>query len=305
MADVRGNGFWVILAGAVPTAFRSPRREDLVPTLHQLQRTQPDTKLVWFSRGRIWESPEAERTAMLEKRQQRRERKDDWRPGGTHKDPRARYQLTRDQKRARFKQRQSWGPDPRKTETKPDSGQGPSGDKSHPQGKPPYADGPRRDDRPKFGDRRDERPSGNYRNDRPKFGDRHDNRPRFDDRRTDRPKFGGAPGDRPASKFGRPPGKFGRPPGKFGRPPGDSGRPPGKFDRPPGKFGRPPGESGRPPGRSDRPPGKFGRPSGEFGRPPAKSGRPPGKFGRPPAKFGRPPGKFGRRPPPRGPKKPR
>jgi hypothetical protein len=29
----------------------------------------------------------------------------DWRPGGSHKDPRARYEISRDEKRARYKKR--------------------------------------------------------------------------------------------------------------------------------------------------------------------------------------------------------
>src|SRR5215471_2787789 len=101
----RHHAFWVILSGAVPTAFRSPRREDLLPTLHQLQRTQTDVTLQWFDRGRLWESPEAARAALLAKRRQFADRKSDWRPGGSHRDPRARYELSRDEKRARFKKR--------------------------------------------------------------------------------------------------------------------------------------------------------------------------------------------------------
>jgi hypothetical protein len=101
----RHHAFWVILAGAVPTAFRSPRREDLLPTLHQLQRTQQNVTLQWFDRGKLWESPEAARAALLAKRSEFRDRKPEWRPGGAHRDPRARYQLSRDEKRARFKKR--------------------------------------------------------------------------------------------------------------------------------------------------------------------------------------------------------
>jgi hypothetical protein len=36
---------------------------------------------------------------------EREKRPKDWRPGGEHRDPRARYQLTRDEKRRRFKLR--------------------------------------------------------------------------------------------------------------------------------------------------------------------------------------------------------
>jgi len=102
----RHQAFWVILAGAVPTAFRSPRRDDLVPTLVQLRRTQPNVQLRWFDGVRTWDSPEQAEAAFLERRRRNRERGEGWRPGGSHQDPRARYQLSRDEKRARFKKRQ-------------------------------------------------------------------------------------------------------------------------------------------------------------------------------------------------------
>jgi hypothetical protein len=53
------RGIWVILSGTIPTSFRSINREDLVPTLVQLQSTQTDVSLKWFERGQVWESPEA------------------------------------------------------------------------------------------------------------------------------------------------------------------------------------------------------------------------------------------------------
>jgi hypothetical protein len=100
------RAFWIIVQGSTPTAFRARRAEDLLPTLHQLQRTQPDTYLRWFDRGRFWESPEAEREAFLAGRRASSSRNREWRPGGAHADPRARFKLTRDEKRARFKTRQ-------------------------------------------------------------------------------------------------------------------------------------------------------------------------------------------------------
>ena len=100
------RAFWVIVQGSTPTAFRARRAEDLLPTLHQLQRTQPDTYLRWFDRGRFWESPEAEREAFLAARRASSSRNREWRPGGDHVDPRARFKVPRDEKRARFKARQ-------------------------------------------------------------------------------------------------------------------------------------------------------------------------------------------------------
>jgi hypothetical protein len=97
---------WVIVSGGQPTAFRSHDPEALLPTLKQLQRTQPDSMLRWFERGKLWTSPAEAAFALRAKRRPAESRGRDWRPGGTHADPRAKYRLTRDQKRARFKQRQ-------------------------------------------------------------------------------------------------------------------------------------------------------------------------------------------------------
>ena len=55
------HSFWIIVAGSTPTSFRARRAEDLLPTLRQLQRTQPDTVLRWFERGKLWDSPDAAR----------------------------------------------------------------------------------------------------------------------------------------------------------------------------------------------------------------------------------------------------
>ena len=101
----QAHSFWMIVDGAVPTAFRAREREDLLPTLHQLQRTQPGVKLVWFENGRSWDSPAAAREARELRRREARGRKPSWRPGGAHVDPREKYKLTRDAKRARFKKR--------------------------------------------------------------------------------------------------------------------------------------------------------------------------------------------------------
>jgi hypothetical protein len=99
------HAYWVILAGTTPTAFRSSSRDVLVPTLRQLQRTQPDVTLRWFERGRLWESPEAARFGSRARPPAGDRRGEGWRPGGDHRDPHARFELTRDQRRARFKDR--------------------------------------------------------------------------------------------------------------------------------------------------------------------------------------------------------
>jgi len=95
------SSYWVIVSGQQPTSFRAREREDLVPTLTQLLRTQPDTKLMYFDQGKLWETSEAADEAFAASRGLRRGR--DWRPGGEHKDPRDRFKVPRDVKRARFK----------------------------------------------------------------------------------------------------------------------------------------------------------------------------------------------------------
>lgn len=102
--------FWVVLIGKTPTSFHAKEREDLLPTLRQLQRTQKDVSLRWFERGKVWESPEAAiGAAKLAETEARERRTKEWRPGGEHRDPKARFEMTRDQKRAKFKREQSGG----------------------------------------------------------------------------------------------------------------------------------------------------------------------------------------------------
>lgn len=229
----RHDGFWVIISGATPTAFRSPRQEDLLPTLKQLQRTQPDTTMRWFVRGRFWESPEAEREAFLKRRRESSGRNREWRPGGDHKDPRAKYKVPRDQKRARFKARQF---------RDHDKGPGPGAQRQPPLPPSPPADS----SQPPTPRRGPGAPLGGWSPppDRPK-----------------RPPFGGKP--RPGEKSFRPKGKSFRPPGAHSpRPsgPGDGTR------RGPGNplGGWTPPKSGKPFG--SRPGGHRLGPGGPKGR---------------------------------------
>ena len=80
--------YWTILIDNRPTAFRAREQADLLPTLHQLKRTNPNAEMKWFARGKLWETPEQAQWARtnLPKPAERRGR--DWRPGGVHKDPR-------------------------------------------------------------------------------------------------------------------------------------------------------------------------------------------------------------------------
>jgi len=110
----RNFGFWVILAGNTPTSFRGRDRSALLPTFRQLQRTQPTVSLQWFERSRLWSSPEEADAVLNARRAAEPRRPREWRPGGDHADPRARFEMTRDQKRAKFKrdQRRPSGPRP-------------------------------------------------------------------------------------------------------------------------------------------------------------------------------------------------
>jgi hypothetical protein len=82
--------YWTILIDGKPTAFRAREQDELFPTFSQLKRTNQDVVMKWFARGRLWDSPEAERTAMR-RRVFTEKRGPDWRPGGAHKDPRSRF----------------------------------------------------------------------------------------------------------------------------------------------------------------------------------------------------------------------
>ena len=94
--------YWTILIGTEPTSFRAKEPADLVPTLKQLQRQHPEAVMKWFQRGRVWESP-VEAAAELQIAR-RRAPPSGWRPGGKHKDPRAKFQEAKKAKWAAFRQ---------------------------------------------------------------------------------------------------------------------------------------------------------------------------------------------------------
>lgn len=268
------HSFWVIVDGQTPTSFRSRQQEDLLPTLTQLKRTQPDVRLMWFERGRLWASPDEARAALIAKRSSPTGRPRAWRPGGDHKDPRAKYDISRDERRARFKarherDRRDGGAPPHREA--PPQGEGdrpfrPRGDRPfRPHGdRPPFRrDRPeRQDDRAPFRPRPGGDRSFRSRNDRPR-----DDRPRGDRPYRDRPQGDRPHGDRPRSDrpHGKPP--FGKSP--FG------GRPRG--DRPPSGSGRPPRDEGSGP---PAPRGAFGSAPGKFGKRPWRPKK-PGQASRP------------------------
>lgn len=122
------HSFWIIVDGAVPTAFRARLAEELMPTLKQLQRKQPNVALKWFERGRFWDSPEAAEAEQAARNQATRNRGKEWRPGGEHKDPRARFKLPRDEKRARWRRTQTGPFKPSSPPSSPPSSEPPRND---------------------------------------------------------------------------------------------------------------------------------------------------------------------------------
>jgi hypothetical protein len=83
--------YWTILIDGKATAFRAREREELLPTFNQLARKNSDIVMRYFSRGRLWDSPEQAQWAGRNPSEPRAEsRGRDWRPGGQHRDPRAR-----------------------------------------------------------------------------------------------------------------------------------------------------------------------------------------------------------------------
>lgn len=87
--------YWTILIDDKPTAFRAQYKDDLQPTLAQLLRTNPNSVMRWFTKGRLWDNPEQAQWAARNMIDAREKRPREWRPGGEHKDPRARFDKRR------------------------------------------------------------------------------------------------------------------------------------------------------------------------------------------------------------------
>jgi len=254
------GAFWTILVDDQPTAFRAPVREDLLPTLKQLQRQSPTALIKWFQKGQLWDSPGDAMDAAKPPRQ-----KAGWRPGGAHVDPRDKYKLPRDVKRKRWADQAKDGRGPfMKTPPRPDGGGSgpawqtrPRADRPPPGGRPPVGGGParpERDARPRQ-EWRPDRPAGPGAN-RPGATRPGANRPRTDRPRDDRPREDRARADRPRDDRprveARPdretrPRSDTRPPlDRRGPAPGTKGawstRPPG-VERPRSTDRRPPGDA--------------------------------------------------------------
>ena len=172
--------YWTILIDGKATAFRAREREELLPTFNQLARKNADIVMRYFARGRLWDNPEQAQWANRNREVPREPRDRDWRPGGQHKDPRARFDRKPDRKPFDSKYRKPFASAERKPFQSKESK--PFGERT------PFSP---KDRKPRF------EPRPNQPEHR---GDRNDPR--------ERPKWQGKP-------FGKPPGKpFGKPHGE-------------------------------------------------------------------------------------------
>jgi hypothetical protein len=192
--------YWTIIVGGKPTAFRAQQRDDLLPTFNQIHSKHPDAVMMWFARGRLWTSPEDARAA--EHRGGTR-RAPDWRPGGEHRDPRARFDIPRDEKRRRFaanlrrRRQEGEGSETERGGTPKPKWSGPPKPKWN---GPPKAGAPRHGKGP-FGREGPPGPREPENRDRPRERDGGKGRPPATGSRPDRSdRFSRPPGDRPQSK---------------------------------------------------------------------------------------------------------
>src|SRR5215470_9741578 len=63
--------YWTIIFDNQPTSFRTATQDELLPTFKQIQSKHPDAVMKWFSRGRLWNSEEEAREALLARREAR------------------------------------------------------------------------------------------------------------------------------------------------------------------------------------------------------------------------------------------
>jgi hypothetical protein len=289
--------YWTILLDGKPTAFRAAEQQELLPTFKRLQEKHPDAVMRWFARGKLWASPEEARaeTARRAAAADAASRGRDWRPGGSHRDPRQPYkdakkQRNQERRQRRFefrsKDEQSGGwnkrpPAPGRREFKPWN------DRPKPAGRWP------RDDRhggqgSKAGDGWSPRPA------RPREERPRDERPRGERRSDTRPpkkEWSGppAPGRREFKPWNERPGPAGRRPrddrqSGAGPKTGGGGHRPARprderprDDRPREREFKPWNERPKPAGRwqGDRPPFKGPRGSAPRGGPRNKGPRGP------------------------------
>lgn len=129
--------YWTIILADGPTSFRAREPETLLPTLKQLQSRHPDAVMKWFANGRLWDSPEhAREYTRLARETWRKTRGPDWRPGGSHRDPRARVKTPKPPRRKPAAgDGESGGPGPR---PRPSGGSKPAGAAKNGRQRRPY-----------------------------------------------------------------------------------------------------------------------------------------------------------------------
>ena len=253
--------YWTILIDQQPTAFRAKDREELLPTFAQLQRKNPDVVMKWFARGRLWDSPEQAQWSQRNLPPVSERRGPEWRPGGKHEDPRARF----DKPKRERQERKPWENRGSREDQRP------APDAQRPEAKRPWTprpDGDRKPWKPKGegkprpeGDRKPWKPKGEWkpRDERFSRGPAPDAQtPRREEQRP-RPEARGAEAKRPWTP--RPEGE--RRPWK----PKGEWKPRPEGDRKPWK---PKGEW-KPRAEGDRRPWK---PKSEFDKPGARSPKP-------------------------------
>jgi hypothetical protein len=216
--------YWTILIDGTATAFRAREREELLPTFNQLARKNADIAMRYFARGRLWDNPEQAQWANRNPQPARSEQRDrDWRPGGQHKDPRARFEKKTDRgerprnatgrKPFESKYQKPFAPSERKPFQSPGARKPFPSKENRPlarDNKPfnPTDRKARVDHRPHKPEQRDsrdqrrERPKWQGKHERKPFGKPDDRKPRTEDRRE--PRADARPEKRPG-KWSRPP----------------------------------------------------------------------------------------------------
>jgi len=216
--------YWTILAGGLPTAFRTTEREELLPTFKRIQEKHLDAQMKYFARGKLWESKDAadaQRTPPATPDRRGR----DWRPGGEHRDPRQKFidakkDRNLDRRKERFERKnrpeggQPWRDRPPREKPHGDPLRAKSSGPSGP-AKGPWRDRPAREGRPPGREGRPPPREGRP----PALENQWRDRSPREKPHGDKQKAGNRPPGRPT---GRPPA---RPPGRpTGRPPGDRRR---------------------------------------------------------------------------------
>ena len=79
------------------THFRARTQKQLFPIFKKLQAKHPTAEMKWFEYGKLWRSPSevGSKPDGINNDKDINKRSPDWRPGGNHSDPRARFKKKR------------------------------------------------------------------------------------------------------------------------------------------------------------------------------------------------------------------